>query len=172
MCCFCWTAFRRHKQKSGCVFVFPMIWQLFMPSCWAVASGCPVSYGCACWDRGEQKQLLFRVMLRNSHCCRFSFFVGVWPSCHNNRLCLSLETDSFFRFILWRVLPWLITLGLFSPDFRDAWKYPESCSETLWCQSDSIPSQSFLCHVLTLSPTSTNATWSAVTMNVSLHLRW
>lgn len=58
MCCFCWTAFRRHKQKSGCVFVFPTIWQLFMPSCWAVASGCPVSYGCACYDRGKQKQLL------------------------------------------------------------------------------------------------------------------
>lgn len=169
MCCFCWTAFRRHKQKSGCVFVFPMIWQLFMPSCWAVASGCPVSYGRACYDRGKQKQLLFQVMLSSGR--KFTLLQVLL-------LCMGvtflpqhqggpMTRNRFFLFVLWRVLPCLITLSLFSHDYRAAWKYPESCSETLWCQSHSVPCQSFLCHVPTHSSTSTNATWSAITMNVN-----
>lgn len=63
-CCFCWTAFRRHKQKPVCVFVFPMIWQFFASSCWAEVSGLRselwlylVLHG------GKLKQLLFKVML-------------------------------------------------------------------------------------------------------------
>lgn len=119
MCCFCWTAFGRHKQKSGCVFVFPMIWQLFMPSCWAVASGCPVSYGRACSDRGKQKQLLFQVMLssgRNSHSCRFSHFVWAWLSCHNN---------SFFKIHTLKSFTLSDHTGPFQPWFQ-------SCLKVSW----------------------------------------
>lgn len=132
MCCFCWTAFRRHKQKSGCVFVFPMIWQLFMPSCWAVASGCPMSYGRACYDRGKQKQLLFQGMLSSGRkltmlqVLLLGMGVTILPLQQGGSMIRNRQ--GFFRFILRRVLPCLITLGLFSPSSRAAWK---SCSETL-----------------------------------------